>query len=254
MFEDPYILTHSASGSASSLKASREDYLLPQFATEHQSSTPEEEESLSSSVDDDDEEFDVQLKDLQLPPELLLQQAFTGRSAVVNMDQINAQASRQKGSSLRMLDYSQWQNVAEIEFPDLPLWFDNQVCTFFSATLNKIGSENNTFIFQRQDWRFHDHISNKAFVMHNLQPAYEASSDPATRPCLGSLIPDTLLSHGTITVFRATYWCGQKCTYPSQEMHMKIKSELQAQAHAVQQHKRASTGKGRPTKVHFTDM
>jgi hypothetical protein len=95
-------------------------------------------------------------------------------------------------------------------------------------------------------------MSNKAFIMHNLQPAYQASSDPATRPCLGSLDSDTLLSlsHGSFPVFRATYWCGQKCTYPSQQVHMKIKEDLQAKAHAVQQHK-ASGGKGRPTKVHL---
>jgi hypothetical protein len=86
--------------------------------------------------------------------------------------------------------------------------------------------------------------------MCNLQPAYEASNDPATRPCLGSLNPDTLLSHGTFPVFRATYWCGQKCIYPTQQVHMKIKGDLQAKAHAVQQHKEAGTGKGRPTKVH----
>jgi hypothetical protein len=104
-----------------------------------QSPTTEEEESMSPS-DSNDEEFDIQQKDLQLPPELLLQQAFTGHSAVVNIDQINAEAARQKGASLRMLDHSDWKKIAEVDFPDLPLWFDNQVCTFFGVALNKMCS------------------------------------------------------------------------------------------------------------------
>jgi hypothetical protein len=86
--------------------------------------------------------------------------------------------------------------------------------------------------------------------MRNLQPAFEGSSDPATRPCLGSLNPDTLLSHRVVPVFRATYWCGQKCVYPSQEEHMKIKEGLQAKAHAAQQHTSSKFGKGKPAKVH----
>jgi hypothetical protein len=86
--------------------------------------------------------------------------------------------------------------------------------------------------------------------MRNLQPAFEGSSDPATRPCLGSLNPDILLSHN-VPVFRATYWCGQKCTYPSQEVHMKIKEGLQARAHAAQQHTSSKSGKGKSAKVHY---
>jgi hypothetical protein len=82
------------------------------------------------SSDYEDEGCDLQEEDedLQLPPELLLQQAFTGHSAIVNMDQINAEAATQKGASLRLMDHKGWKKVAEIDFPDLPLWFDHQVC------------------------------------------------------------------------------------------------------------------------------
>lgn len=101
--------------------------------------------------------------------------------------------------------------------------------------------------FQRQDWQFHGSTTSKDFILRNLQPAYEASSDPATRPCLGSLTPDSLLSQRSAPVFRATYWCNQKCIYPSQEMYTKYQEDLWAKKEALKQYKGA---KGRPTKVH----
>jgi hypothetical protein len=78
---------------------------------------------------DDEGDFQQENEELQLPPELLLQQAFTGRSVTVNMEQINAGAATQKGASLRVMDHKGWNKVAEVEFPDLPLWFDTQVCS-----------------------------------------------------------------------------------------------------------------------------
>jgi hypothetical protein len=94
-----------------------------------------EETESGSPSDHSDEESDFQHEDLQLPPELLLQQAFTARSAVVNYDQMNVDAAKEKGSSLRALDHNGWKEVGEIEFPDLPLWFDHQVCPFILCIL-----------------------------------------------------------------------------------------------------------------------
>lgn len=105
------------------------------------------------------------------------------------------------------------------------------------------------YIFQRQDWQFHNATSTKDFVLCNLQPAYEASNDPATRPCLGSVNHESPLSQMDTPVFRATYWCGQKCTYPSQELHNKLQQDLQAKNLALQQQKKSGSTKGRPTKV-----
>lgn len=90
--------------------------------------------------DDDDEDFEdaenaedaKDTEDVDLPPELLLQQAFTGRSAVVDIDQINAQAAKHKGVSLHTMIHDGWKELAEVDFPDLPLWFEHQVCSSVS--------------------------------------------------------------------------------------------------------------------------
>ena len=78
-------------------------------------------------------EYDEDFEDVNLPPELLLQQAFTGRSAVVDIDQINAEAAKHKGVSLHTMNHNGWKEIAEVDFPDLPLWFEHQVCSSVSV-------------------------------------------------------------------------------------------------------------------------
>lgn len=77
----------------------------------------------------EDQEIGAQLEDLQLPPELLLQQAFTGHSVTVDIEEVNAEAAKHKGGvSLHSVNHQDWIKIADVDFPDLPIWFDNQVC------------------------------------------------------------------------------------------------------------------------------
>lgn len=100
------------------------------FYQEDPQPSPSEESESKSLSDYDEEAFDLQQEDLQLPPELMLQQAFTKRSAFVNIGQINADVSKKNGVSLHTVNHNEWKVIAEVEFPDLPLWFDYQVCIF----------------------------------------------------------------------------------------------------------------------------
>lgn len=82
--------------------------------------------------------------------------------------------------------------------------------------------------------------------MRSLQPAFEHSSDPATSAS-SSHLKTEFFAPKPVPVYRAVYWCGQKCTYPEKEVYDEwIEQEKQSKQRSNMEKK-----KGRPTKVHI---
>lgn len=79
---------------------------------------PEEEKSENGS-----EESAAPASDL--PPELLLQQTFTGFKAKVDLDEVSKEA-RENSHPLKAIDRTKWSLKAEVDLPDIPIWFDHQ--------------------------------------------------------------------------------------------------------------------------------
>lgn len=77
-----------------------------------------------------------------------------------------------------------------------------------------------------------------------MQPAPEMSSDPGTC-AFSSHLKNTFFAPEPIPVYRAIYWCGQKCTYPDQEEYNSWKEAQKQEKHLQNQEKR----RGHPTKV-----
>jgi hypothetical protein len=95
---------------------------------------------------------------------------------------------------------------------------------------------------QKQDWSFHD--SFKHADLRNLQPAYEYTSNPAANPC-SSHLKESFTSNISVPVFRAVYWCAQKCVYPDKKEYDAWKEEEKQQKQLQSVVKK----KGQPTKV-----
>jgi hypothetical protein len=84
------------------------------------------------------------------------------------------------------------------------------------------------------------------FKLQNTSIIFDHSSDLGIRSCIGSMGSSFLSSGRRVPVYRATYYCGQKCTWPSEKVWKAMKAE------ESEMKKQAKKGRGRPTKVGFS--
>jgi hypothetical protein len=81
--------------------------------------------------------------------------------------------------------------------------------------------------------------------LQNTSVVFDYSSDLGIRSCIGSMDSSFLQIGKPIPVYRATYYCGQKCTWPPEEEWKAMKDQ------EAKRKKQAKFDKGRPTKVEF---
>ena len=82
------------------------------------------------------------------------------------------------------------------------------------------------------------------FKLQNTSVVFDYSSDLGIRLCVGSMESSFYRPRSAIPVYRATYYCGQKFTWPP-EKEWKV-----MQAKETELKRLAKGGKGRPPKVH----
>jgi hypothetical protein len=98
---------------------------LSQQSSTHSSSSEVSEES----EDEEEDGLKSEHIDIDIPPELLLQAAFTGRSAIIHLEEPQIQpVITMKAKNLQTLNYDHWINKGTVDFQDIPLWFEYQVC------------------------------------------------------------------------------------------------------------------------------
>jgi len=79
----------------------------------------------------------------------------------------------------------------------------------------------------------------------NTSAVFDYSSDLGIRSCIGSMDSSFLQIGKAIPVYRATYYCGQKCTWPPENEWKAMKEE------DAKKKKQAKFERGRSTKVKF---
>jgi hypothetical protein len=84
---------------------------------------------VSEEDEDEDEEEEDKLEsehiNIDIPPEFLLQTAFTGRSAKIHLEEPQIKPiTKIKAKSLQTLSYDHWIHKGVIDFQDIPLWFE----------------------------------------------------------------------------------------------------------------------------------
>ena len=143
-------------------------------------------------------------------------------------------------SALRELDYLDWTCLVEVQLLDLLIWFEHQVSSIlYSSGLLLLTSPIKVTRLSYKESKMHP-----LFKLQNTSVVFDYSSDLGIRSCVGSMESSFYRPRSAIPVYRATYYCGQKFTWPPE------KEWKAMQAKETELKRLAKGGKGRPPKVH----
>lgn len=95
---------------------------------EGQDSDYNKDQDMSTDAYEDNESDDQQAPSTDLPPELLLQSAFTGRSAqILSSIEDNPSPAESKVKNLHVVSHDGWSKRATVKMEDIPIWFEWEV-------------------------------------------------------------------------------------------------------------------------------